>query len=186
MCFKGWFVAHDGICNCKGLARQGASVGQLCVQTCTAMCAQVHASCERHKKHRSTQCLPCPWPAVPDVCRYACAACSLVDCRLHPIKHLLLHLNPTSLSSPIQSPPSCTSVSEYVCGVQCFVVATLASTTPAGPFVFRNYEHPIASSALAAKLGALPGSSSHEVWQAVRASSAAPYYLDDFKCGGHR
>lgn len=29
-------------------------------------------------------------------------------------------------------------------------------------------------------------SSSHAVWQAVRASSAAPYYLDDFKCGSDR
>ena len=31
-----------------------------------------------------------------------------------------------------------------------------------------------------------PGSSSHQIWQAVRASSAAPYYLDDFKCGNDR
>ena len=31
-----------------------------------------------------------------------------------------------------------------------------------------------------------PGSSLHQVWQAVRASSAAPYYLDDFKCGADR
>lgn len=69
---------------------------------------------------------------------------------------------------------------------QCFVVATLASTTPAMPFVFRNYEHPLSSSALAQRLGVLPGSSGHEVWQAVRASSAAPYYLDDFKCSGQR
>lgn len=29
-------------------------------------------------------------------------------------------------------------------------------------------------------------SSSHQVWQAVRASSAAPYYLDDFRCGSDR
>ncbi len=28
--------------------------------------------------------------------------------------------------------------------------------------------------------------SSHQVWQAVRASSAAPYYLDDFRCGSDR
>ena len=31
-----------------------------------------------------------------------------------------------------------------------------------------------------------PGSSYHQVWEAVRASSAAPYYLDDFKCGNDR
>ena len=71
-------------------------------------------------------------------------------------------------------------------GVQCFVVATLASVCPATPFVFRNYEHPLASAQQAQRLGALPGSSAHEVWQAVRASSAAPYYLDDFRCGPHR
>ena len=29
--------------------------------------------------------------------------------------------------------------------VQCFVVATLANVCPATPFVFRNYEHPLAS-----------------------------------------
>lgn len=91
---------------------------------------------------------------------------------------------------------SCTRLSELLHGVvrsevsavaaQCFVVATLASTTPAMPFVFRNYEHPLSSSALAQRLGVLPGSSGHEVWQAVRASSAAPYYLDDFKCSGQR
>ncbi len=31
-----------------------------------------------------------------------------------------------------------------------------------------------------------PSSASHQIWQAVRASSAAPYYLDDFKCGSDR
>ena len=36
------------------------------------------------------------------------------------------------------------------------------------------------------QVSALPGSSLHQVWQAVRASSAAPYYLDDFKCGADR
>ena len=70
--------------------------------------------------------------------------------------------------------------------VQCFVVATLASVTPAEPFLFRNYEHPLASTALGKKIQACPGSSSHQVWEAVRASSAAPYYLDDFKCGNDR
>lgn len=69
---------------------------------------------------------------------------------------------------------------------QCFVVATLASMTPAEPFVFRNYEYPLSSTALAKKVMGLRGSSSHQVWEAVRASSAAPYYLDDFKCGNDR
>ena len=47
--------------------------------------------------------------------------------------------------------------------MQCFVVATLASMTPAEPFLFRNYEHPLAAAPLARKLMAAPGSSSHEV-----------------------
>ena len=46
--------------------------------------------------------------------------------------------------------------------------------------------HEYCFSVQATSLRALPGSSSHEVWQAVRASSAAPYYLDDFRCGAHR
>ena len=40
--------------------------------------------------------------------------------------------------------------------------------------------------ASADQLKACPGSSHHQMWQAVRASSAAPYYLDDFKCGHDR
>ena len=67
---------------------------------------------------------------------------------------------------------------------QCFVVATLASMTPAEPFLFRNYEYP--ADGQPSPTRPPPGSSKHEVWQAVRASSAAPYYLDDFKCGNDR
>ena len=78
--------------------------------------------------------------------------------------------------------------------LQCFVVATLASVTPAVPFVFRNYEYspesqpprPEAPGNDEASLYELGGSSKHLVWQAVRASSAAPYYLDDFVCGQDR
>ena len=79
-------------------------------------------------------------------------------------------------------------------GLQCFVVATLASMTPAVPFIFRNYEYSPDSQAPRASappndeasLYELGGSSKHLVWQAVRASSAAPYYLDDFVCGPDR
>lgn len=39
----------------------------------------------------------------------------------------------------------------------------------------RNYELPAEAGDLAADLCACPGSSRHDVWQAVRASSAAPY-----------
>lgn len=71
--------------------------------------------------------------------------------------------------------------------LQCFVVSTLASTTPAAPFVLRNYEHSATGAAIAARLGACPrGSSSFSVWQAIRASSAAPYYLADFNHNGNR
>lgn len=34
------------------------------------------------------------------------------------------------------------------------------------------------------KRGAFMGSCKHHVWEAIRASSAAPYYLDDFSDGG--
>ena len=80
------------------------------------------------------------------------------------------------------------------CWVQCFVVATLASVTPAVPYIFRNYEYSSESKPPRAEappndeasLYELGGSSKHLVWQAVRASSAAPYYLDDFVCGPDR
>lgn len=83
-----------------------------------------------------------------------------------------------------------------------FVVSTLVSVVPAQPFVFRNYQYPSGtpemylspseSSAISmsggdntsAEVGykhhAFIGSCKHKVWQAIRASSAAPYYLDDF------
>eukprot|EP00798_Chlamydomonas_sp_ICE-L_P003407 gene3408-13451_t len=66
------------------------------------------------------------------------------------------------------------------------VVSTLASILPASPFLFRNYELPMESEQRAKKIQACSGSSKHLVWQAIRASSAAPYYLDDFLCGEDR
>ncbi|KAF6264631.1 hypothetical protein COO60DRAFT_1457519 [Scenedesmus sp. NREL 46B-D3] len=65
-------------------------------------------------------------------------------------------------------------------GPKVFVVATLASERPAAPFAFRNYELPEEAAPAAAALAACGGSCKHHVWEAVRASSAAPYYLDDF------
>eukprot|EP00775_Hariotina_reticulata_P011345 gene11345-11494_t len=65
-------------------------------------------------------------------------------------------------------------------GPKVFVVATLASARPAAPFAFRNYELPDEAAPAAAALAACAGSCKHHVWEAVRASSAAPYYLDDF------
>lgn len=64
------------------------------------------------------------------------------------------------------------------------VVATLASAQPATPFVFRSYAIPQSSEKLASQLGARPGACHHAVWAALRASSAAPYYLEDFRCAG--
>ena len=89
-----------------------------------------------------------------------------------------------------------------------FVVATLMSVTPAVPFIFRNYQPDVSTTANAATTPARPlgwneagaiapspgarnkpgslGSCTHKVWHAVRASSAAPYYLADFVHGGMR
>lgn len=83
-----------------------------------------------------------------------------------------------------------------------FVVSTLVSMVPAQPFLFRNYQYPVGTpevplaisdssgitvfgSPLASaqdgyKRSAFIGSCKHQVWKAIRASSAAPYYLDDF------
>ncbi|EEF43897.1 conserved hypothetical protein [Ricinus communis] len=83
-----------------------------------------------------------------------------------------------------------------------FVVSTLVSVMPAQPYVFRNYQYPagtpevpmpnsessgvtvLGSPTIGAQVGykrsAFIGSCKHHVWQAIRASSAAPYYLDDF------
>ncbi|KAG8385717.1 hypothetical protein BUALT_Bualt03G0074200 [Buddleja alternifolia] len=89
-----------------------------------------------------------------------------------------------------------------------FVVSTLVSVAPAQPFIFRNYQYPAGtpeiSSAVSENLAtggqgaatsgaqvgykrnAFIGSCKHHVWQAIRASSAAPYYLDDFSDGIYR
>ncbi|RYR30661.1 hypothetical protein Ahy_B01g055410 [Arachis hypogaea] len=83
-----------------------------------------------------------------------------------------------------------------------FVVSTLVSMMPAQPFIFRNYQYPTGTpevtlamsessgvvlvSPTDAQVGytykrsAFIGSCKHQIWKAIRASSAAPYYLDDF------
>ena len=85
-------------------------------------------------------------------------------------------------------------------GPKVFVVATLVSVNPAQPYVFRNYEYP-AGMDDAAGGGAdddeeekgftedtskTMGSCKHLLWQGVRASSAAPYYLADYGIGDER
>ncbi|XWS19439.1 hypothetical protein CRYUN_Cryun31cG0016100 [Craigia yunnanensis] len=89
-----------------------------------------------------------------------------------------------------------------------FILSTLVSVTPAQPFIFRNYQYPVGkpevplaisessgitflgSPTTGAQVGykrsASIGSCKHHVWQAIRASCAAPYYLDDFSDGVYR
>ncbi|XP_020257125.1 phospholipase A I [Asparagus officinalis] len=83
-----------------------------------------------------------------------------------------------------------------------FVVSTLVSAVPAQPFLFRNYQYPAGTPELPSMMaespsisavgttspnpqigirrGAFMGTCKHRIWQAIRASSAAPYYLDDY------
>ncbi|KAE8808992.1 phospholipase A I [Hordeum vulgare] len=83
-----------------------------------------------------------------------------------------------------------------------FAVSTLVSAMPAQPYIFRNYQYPpgtlevspgmaespstgavgtvVSGAPVGIKRGAFMGSCKHHVWEAIRASSAAPYYLDDF------
>ena len=42
---------------------------------------------------------------------------------------------------------------------------------------------PTAGAQIGYKRSAFIGSCKHQVWQAIRASSAAPYYLDDYSDG---
>eukprot|EP00250_Pteridium_aquilinum_P010694 c19570_g1_i2 orf=492-3833(-) len=94
-----------------------------------------------------------------------------------------------------------------------FAVSTLVSVMPAQPFVFRNYQYPVgtpetapwtadgpAASTFGTTATAMPlstetgssrrsafiGSCKHRIWEAIRASSAAPYYLDDFSSDTNR
>ncbi|EFJ31555.1 hypothetical protein SELMODRAFT_408233 [Selaginella moellendorffii] len=93
-----------------------------------------------------------------------------------------------------------------------FVVSSLVSVIPAQPFVFRNYQYPAGTietapwtkegpavsvsgtpataAPLTTQVGpkrcAFLGSSKHRIWEAIRASSAAPYYLDDFSIDTNR
>lgn len=58
------------------------------------------------------------------------------------------------------------------------VVATCVSTQPSKAHLFRNYNLPNDNDSR------FEGTSSSRVWQAVRASSAAPGYFDAYKEGG--
>ncbi|XP_047307568.1 phospholipase A I isoform X2 [Impatiens glandulifera] len=89
-----------------------------------------------------------------------------------------------------------------------FVVSTLVSMVPAQPFIFRNYQYPAGTPEISINVSegsvaigqgipstsphigykrtAFMGSCKHHVWQSIRASSAAPYYLDDFSVDAYR
>ncbi|CAD7704713.1 unnamed protein product [Ostreobium quekettii] len=67
-----------------------------------------------------------------------------------------------------------------------FAVATLCTTVPSVPYLFRNYEFPPERNELVRGLNGCLGSSKHLVWEGIRASSAAPYYLVDFQIGDSR
>mgnify|MGYP002632286991 CR=1 FL=1 len=54
------------------------------------------------------------------------------------------------------------------------LVSALTSVSPVVPFIFRNYEYSRDAPADKTRVG----SCSHAIWEAVRASSAATYYLD--------
>ncbi|PPD98887.1 hypothetical protein GOBAR_DD04101 [Gossypium barbadense] len=74
------------------------------------------------------------------------------------------------------------------------LISTLVSVMPAQPFVFRNYQYPVGTpkapcvtsessgttARVSHKQSGLIGSCKYQLWQAIRASCAAPYYLDDF------
>ena len=58
------------------------------------------------------------------------------------------------------------------------IVASLTSTAPPTPFIFRNYEYPPEPAGSAsATLSRHAGTSSVPVWQALRATTAAPSYF---------
>jgi len=58
------------------------------------------------------------------------------------------------------------------------IVSTLVSDDRIAPFIFRNYVHPQFNHS------SYKGSSRYPVWAAVRASTAAPGYFDDFYLDG--
>ena len=78
-------------------------------------------------------------------------------------------------------------------GPAVFLVAALVTVNPPQPYVFRTYQHPLPGPGgefpphLHGQARPVPlGSCKHKLWHAVRASSAAPYYLADFSHGQDR
>jgi hypothetical protein len=63
----------------------------------------------------------------------------------------------------------------YFC--QVLAVSTIVNQSILRPYVFRNYRHRHELKSH------YPGSCSHKLWEALRASSAAPGYFEEFKLG---
>lgn len=55
--------------------------------------------------------------------------------------------------------------------------SSLANAHPPQPYLFRNYNLPVDQPSL------YPGSCSHKVWEALRATTAAPGYFDEMLIG---
>ena len=62
---------------------------------------------------------------------------------------------------------------------QMIAVSTLMNTPRLKNFVFRNYNLPPST------YSQYPGSCIHELWEVIRASSAAPGYYEDFPLGDY-
>lgn len=64
------------------------------------------------------------------------------------------------------------------------IVSTLVSERPVRPYIFRSYQLPPQS---VSGLGEVFGGTCQHTWlEAMRASSAAPYFFDEFSCRGER
>ncbi len=60
------------------------------------------------------------------------------------------------------------------------MVSTCCSQRPICPFVFRSYQHPPGTKLI------FDGACRHSWLEALRATSAAPYFFEEFSCGGER
>ena len=60
------------------------------------------------------------------------------------------------------------------------MVSTCCSRRPICPFVFRSYQHPPGTRLV------FEGACRHSWLEALRATSAAPYFFEGFACGGER
>jgi hypothetical protein len=67
---------------------------------------------------------------------------------------------------------------------QAAIVSTLVSERPVRPYIFRSYQLPPPG---VSGLGEVFGGTCQHTWlEAMRASSAAPYFFDEFSCRGER